>query len=90
MSNKRFAQLYSDGSLNVSSEGDDLVRARNLLCDSSDDDDTELVEVEISVIRSYGQPKMKIVKEHSAICDLCHSTVYFNIEEPKQEARHAD
>ena len=58
---KRIARRYSDGSFNVSSS-DDLPRARQLLAMSKDDDDTELVEVDITITKSFGRPKLEVVK----------------------------
>ena len=54
---KKFAVLYPDGSLNVSSEGDDLLKARKLLAFESEDPDVELVTVEISVTDTFGKPQ---------------------------------
>ena len=73
---KRYAILYSDGSFNVSNEGADLIEARKRLCFNPEEED-ELVQVEIKVIRTFSKPKLQIAKELSAICDTCHSTVYF-------------
>ncbi len=54
------ARQYNDGSMNVSSS-DDVERARQLLATSYDDDDVELIEVEVTVIRSFGKPKLEVV-----------------------------
>lgn len=58
---RRLARRYSDGSFNVSTESDDIDRARQLLNASSDDADTELVEVDITITRSFGRPKLEVV-----------------------------
>jgi hypothetical protein len=58
---KRIARRYSDGSFNVSTESEDVDRARHLLNASSDDNDTELVEVDITITRSFGRPKLEVV-----------------------------
>lgn len=56
----RIARLYSDGSFNVSSS-DDLEAGRRLISGSTDDADTELVEVDIVVMRNFGAPKLERV-----------------------------
>ena len=58
---KRIARRYADGSFNVSTASEDLDRARQLLNESGDDDDTELVEVDIIITRSFGRPKLEVV-----------------------------
>ena len=63
---RRFARLYGDGSLNVSSESEDEARARHLLNASSDDDDTKLVLVEISILQDMGTPKLAVVQTSEA------------------------
>jgi hypothetical protein len=77
---KRYAILYSDGSFNVSNDGEDLISARKRLgnCDEED----ELVQVEIKVIQTFGKPNLQIAGELSAVCDTCHSTVYFETNKP--------
>lgn len=65
----RFARVYSDGSVNVSSEGEDYARALKLMVDSSDDDDTQLVQVEFRVIGNFGSPKIKLVASKDAVRD---------------------
>ena len=59
---RRFARLSSDGSFNVSTEGEDIDAARKLLSASSDDDDTQLVQVEIAIINWLGRPKLEVVQ----------------------------
>jgi hypothetical protein len=59
---KRFARRYSDGSFNVSTESESADRAREPLDISSDDADTELVEVDIVITRSFGRPKLEIMQ----------------------------
>lgn len=79
---KRIARLYADGSFNVDS-GDaiDLADAKHRLGTSQDDDDTELVEVEIRVIKSYGKPKLSIVTELSMRCPCCQEIIEMPIDE---------
>lgn len=57
----RFARLYSDGSFNVGCHGESEARALQELSGSQDDDDVQLVQVEIRVIRSLGAPKLAVV-----------------------------
>lgn len=73
---KRYAILFSDGSFSVSDEGDDLDKAKKRL-GCLDEGESEYVQVEIKVIQTFGNPKLQTVKELSAICDTCNSTVYF-------------
>jgi hypothetical protein len=49
---ERFAILFEDGSLNVSSEGKDLGRARKLL-GHGPDEEGELVKVEINIKKLF-------------------------------------
>jgi hypothetical protein len=49
---ERFAVLFEDGSLNVSSEGKDLTKARKLL-DYDPTKEGELVKVEINVKKLF-------------------------------------
>lgn len=75
----RFARLYSDGGMGIMPAGTDFVEARRELIESHDDDDVELLEVEVTVIRSHGQPKLQVVREHSARCPCCGETVYVEV-----------
>lgn len=75
----RFARVYSDGSISIEPAGLDFIDARNRLCAGHDDDDVELLELEITVIRSHGYPKMRAVTEHSARCPTCGETVYVEV-----------
>jgi hypothetical protein len=65
----RYARRYSDGSFNVSAMEDDFDIARKRLSGSTDDDDTELVQVEIEIVRTFGQPKLELVP--SQVCACC-------------------
>lgn len=62
----RYARLYSDGSFNVASSGEDRDAAVRKISGSTDDDDTQLVEVEIRVVASLGYPKLKLVEADPA------------------------
>lgn len=77
--NRRFAALYPDGSLGVEPAGVDLEKARKRLMINSDDDDTELVEVEIRVVLSHSKPKLQRVTEHSATCPTCNTEVFIEV-----------
>ena len=61
MSILRFARRYSDGSYDVSTEGMSEERARKSLLGSSDDDDTELVEVRLEIVRTL-HCKLKLMR----------------------------
>ena len=66
----RYARLYSDGSFNVASESEDQVAAVAKISGSTDDDDTQLVQVEIRVVASLGYPKMKVVEADPTAAEL--------------------
>ena len=69
---RRFAALYSDGSFGVEAAGRDLIDARKRLLGSSDDADTEIVEVEIKVVQIHGKPKLVTEKTSSfCTCPTC-------------------
>jgi hypothetical protein len=53
--------------------------ARRNLLDSSDDDDTELLEIEITVIRTHGRPKLRAASSYSACCPTCGETVFVEV-----------
>lgn len=71
----RFARLYGDGSMTVLASHHDWHSARRELLASSDDDDTELLEVEISVIRTHGKPKLVVTHEREVRCPCCGEMV---------------
>lgn len=59
---KRFALLFNNGSLLVEPELLDIDEAKERLFRSSGDQDAELVQVEIKLVKSYGTRRMKIIK----------------------------
>lgn len=78
-SRSRFARLYSDGGIGVAAPGTDFETARRQLIESHDDPTVELLEIEITVLRSHGKPKLQAVTEHSATCPTCGETVYLEV-----------
>ena len=78
-SRSRFARLWPDGSMSVEPAGIDFFQARERLRNEGDDDEVELLEVEITVIRSHGKPKLHVVTEHSATCPCCGETVFVEV-----------
>lgn len=78
-SRTRFARLYSDGGMGLAPAGTEFVQARRELIESSDDPDVELLEVEVTVIRSHGLPKLHAIKEHRCTCPTCGETVYIEV-----------
>ncbi len=58
----RFARLYTDGSMNVASMHDTEASAIRAITGSHDDDDTELVEVEVHVIRRIAHKGLQVVR----------------------------
>jgi hypothetical protein len=71
----RFARLYPDGSVTVLSAKHDFTSARAELANSSDDDDTELLEVRLEVIRTHGKPKLRAVSLYVGCCPTCGELV---------------
>jgi len=67
----RFARFYPDGSMVVEPPDVDLERARKSLADSSDDEDVEILEVEVTVVRRHGRPKLQAVRDHECLCPTC-------------------
>lgn len=67
---RRYARLYSDGSFNVASAGEDRDTAVRRISGSSDDGDTQLVEVEIRVVASLGFPKLKLIETDPAAAEV--------------------
>lgn len=75
----RFARLYSDGGLGVEAAGVPYEEARRRLTGSSDDDDVELLEIEITVVRNHGQPKIQLVRGTVVQCMTCGETMHVEI-----------
>jgi len=80
---RRFARLYDDGSFNVDSGAVNLEDARRRLGDSDDDDETEIVEVEITVIAHHGKKRLKVVKDDCIECPTCKEQI------PLEGKKHA-
>lgn len=78
-SRTRFARVYGDGSMGIEPAGLDLIEARKRLLDSSDDDDVTIMEVEVTVIRTHGQPKLTAVREHHVACPTCGEIVHVEV-----------
>lgn len=77
----RFARLYADGGLNVEPPEVDLETARKSFCDSSDDDDVEILEVEIVVVRRHGKPKLQAIRDTTCRCPTCGELVTIQQDE---------
>lgn len=82
-SRTRYARLYADGGISVMPAGASWEDARRSLIDSSDDDDTELLEIEITVIRTHGRPKLRALRSHSVCCPTCGDVI--RVEMPHAE-----
>lgn len=76
---KRYARVYSDGSMGVCPDDRDLAQATKELSGSTDDEDTELVQVDIRVVKMFGKPKMQLVTDYSAICPCCATEVFIEV-----------
>lgn len=71
----RFARAWPDGTMSVESGGLDYIEARKRLVESHDDDDVELLEIIVTVVRNHGRPKLAAVREHCVMCPTCGETV---------------
>ncbi len=65
----RFARMYDDGSFNINRGDDDEATAIRRLSGSEDDDDTQLVEVEIRVIRWIARKGLRVVAPTDIVRD---------------------
>ena len=75
----RYARLFSDGGLIVMPAGMDFVAARKEMI--GEDEDTEMLEVEVTVIRTHGHPHLKEVTDRHVRCPTCGEDIY--VEETK-------
>jgi hypothetical protein len=75
----RFARLWPDGGMSVEPAGMDFAEARERMRVAGDDDDVELLEIEITVIRTHGSPHVKAVGEHHATCPCCGEIVTIEV-----------
>lgn len=67
----RFARRYSDGTLSIERPSTDFFTARRSLVDGHDDDDVEILEVELRVVRSYGSPLQYQHQDRTVTCPTC-------------------
>lgn len=70
----RYARLYSDGSLNVMPAGADFIASRKEMC--GEDPDTEMIEIEITVVRTHGRPHLREVTDRHIRCPTCGEEIY--------------
>jgi hypothetical protein len=56
--------------------GIDFLEARRRLCDGHEDPDVELLEVEISVVRTHGHPHVALIDETWVTCPTCGERVH--------------
>ena len=75
----RFACLWEDGSMSVMPCDHDYARAARELIGGTGDDEIELVEVEVTVLRSFGRPRMRLVQQHVE-CPTCGEHIAFDVE----------
>lgn len=76
----RFARLHGDGSISVEPFGIDFIEARRRLLDGNDDCDTEILEVELRVVRSHGAPKLQVVAEKVVTCPTCGEEIHIDAD----------
>ena len=65
----RIARMYDDGSFCINRGDDDEATAIRRLSGRADDDDTQLVEVEIRVIRWISQKSLRVVAPTDIVRD---------------------
>ena len=65
----RIARMYDDGSFCINRGDDDEATTIRRLSGSADDDDTQLVEVEIRVIRWISQKSLRVVAPTDIVRD---------------------
>jgi hypothetical protein len=70
----RYACLFSDGGLIVMPAGMSFDAARREMM--GEDDTTEMLEVEIAVLRSHGRPHVKAVASRHICCPTCGENIY--------------
>ena len=70
----RYARLYSNGDLAVMRAGLTFDAARQEMC--GQDLDVEMLEVEITVIRTHGRPHIKAVTDRHINCPTCGEEIY--------------
>jgi len=81
---RRFGILFSDGDLCVCREGHGIDHATKQMVHA--DDDAVLVEVELRIVKKYGNPHLQAVTDHSAICPTCHTEVFIEIPKAKEQS----
>ena len=77
----RYARLFSDGSMSLMPTGTDPIEARRELIEGHEDDDVELLEVDITMVRSLGKPKLQAVKGKHVMCPTCGEDIWVEIEQ---------
>lgn len=78
----RFARLFDGGGMIVEPPNVDFLEARRSLLESADDDDVEILEVEITVVRSHGKPRLQVAREHSVTCPTCGEEIQVAAPDP--------
>lgn len=76
----RFARVYGDGSIGVEPPSVDFFTARKRLVDGRDDQDIEIVEIEMKVVRTYGRPLEYQYSERTVGCPTCGEEI--QIDDP--------
>jgi hypothetical protein len=77
--------MYSDGSFNVDRGGEDEAIAIKRLSGSTDDDDTQLVEVEIRVIRRLYQKGLRVVHDSDLVWDALNAAMSWIMKETPED-----
>lgn len=72
---KRFAILYSDGSFNVDSDSDNMLRSKKRFDWDGCDPDCQLVQVDIKVVKMYGPRAVPLPIQHCVSCPTCGTEV---------------
>ena len=66
----RYARIYDDGSMNVGSGGETEEEAIKKISGSSDDDDTQLAEIEVRLVRWITRKGLTVVKPNDVVRDV--------------------
>ena len=74
LSRARYARLWPDGEMAVMKAGLAYEDAREEM--SREDPDVEMLEVEITVLRSHGRPQLNAVTSRCVHCPTCGENIY--------------
>lgn len=70
----RFARLYGDGDMIIMPAGMAFDAARKEMC--GEDPHVEMLEVEITVIRTHGRPHIRAMTDRHINCPTCGEEIH--------------